>query len=80
VKNVGKVIDLFVSVQGSSTRVEKELINLDPKGIVEDKYYDKNLQRSVLITSEESYALADKNNIELPFGALGENILINYNP
>ncbi len=79
-KNVGKVIDLFVSVQGSSTRVEKESIHLDPKGIVEDKYYDKNIQRSVLITSEASYALADKNHIRLPFGALGENILINYNP
>ncbi|WP_373030120.1 MOSC domain-containing protein [Sulfurovum sp.] len=79
-KNVGKVIDLFVSVQGSSTRVEKESIHLDPKGIVEDKYYDKNIQRSVLITSEASYALAAKNHIRLPFGALGENILINYNP
>ena len=79
-KNVGKVINLFVSVQGSSTRVEKESVNLDPKGIVEDKYYDRNIQRSVLITSEASYALANKNNIQLPFGSLGENILINYNP
>ena len=42
-KNVGKVINLFVSVQGSSTRVEKESVNLDPKGIVEDKYYDTNI-------------------------------------
>ena len=79
-KNVGKIINLFVSVQGSSTRVEKESVNLDPKGIVEDKYYNKNIQRSVLITSEASYALANKNNIQLPFGSLGENILINYNP
>ena len=79
-KNVGKVIDLFVSVQGSSTRVKKESVHLDPKGIVEDKYYDKNIQRSVLITSEDSYTLANKHNIQVPFGALGENILISYNP
>ena len=80
VKNVGKVISLFISVQGSSTRVEKASFNLDPKGIVEDKYYDKNIQRSVLITSKASYDLAQKHNISLPFGSLGENILMDYNP
>lgn len=79
-KNVGKVISLFISVQGSSTRVEKASFNLDPKGIVEDKYYDKNIQRSVLITSKASYDLAQKHNISLPFGSLGENILMDYNP
>jgi MOSC domain-containing protein YiiM len=80
VKNVGKVINLFVSVQGSSTRVEKESVNLDQKGIIEDKYYDTNINRSVLITSEASYTLANDHNIQLPFGSLGENILINYDP
>ena len=79
-KNVGKVIDLFISVPGSSLRVEKQSFNLDPKGIIEDKYYDKNIQRSVLITSEASYTLARKHHIALPFGALGENILMDYNP
>jgi MOSC domain-containing protein YiiM len=80
VKNVGKVTNLFISEQGSSTRVEKELFSLDPKGIIEDKYYDTNINRSVLITSKASYTLAKDHNIQLPFGALGENILINYNP
>ena len=79
-KNVGKVIDLFVSVQGSSTRVEKEAVNLDPKGIVEDKFYDTNINRSVLITSQESYDLASSHHIKMPYGSLGENILIDYNP
>ena len=80
VKNVGKVITLFVSVPGSSTRIEKESFHLDPKGIVEDKYYDKNIHRSVLITSQESYTLASEHGIRVPIGALGENILIDYNP
>lgn len=79
-KNVGKVIDLFVSVQGSSSRVEKEAVNLDPKGIVEDKFYDTNINRSVLITSQESYDLASSHLIKMPYGSLGENILIDYNP
>ncbi len=80
VKNVGKVISLFVSVQGSSNRVEKELFHLDTKGIIEDKYHDTNINRSVLVTSEASYDLANRNNIQMPFGSLGENILIDYNP
>ncbi len=78
--SIGKVTTLFISVQGSSTRVGKDTFSLDPKGIVEDKYYDTNINRSVLITSEESYTLANKHNIQLPFGSLGENILIDYNP
>jgi len=80
VENVGKVINLFISVQGSSTRLEKESFELDPKGIIEDKYYDKNIHRSVLITSKESYDLANEHDIQIPVGALGENILIEYNP
>ena len=79
-KNVGNVIDLFISVEGSSTRINKESFTLDPKGIVEDKYYDKNIHRSVLITTQESYDLANEHDIQMPIGALGENILIDYNP
>ncbi|GIT99379.1 MOSC domain-containing protein [Sulfurovum sp. TSL1] len=79
-KNVGKVTTLFISVQGSSSRMEKEAFNLDPKGVMEDKYYDTNINRSVLLTSEASYALAGSHNITFPFGSLGENILMDYNP
>lgn len=79
-KNVGNVIDLFISVQGSSNRIEKESFHLDPRGIIEDKYYDKNIHRSVLITSQESYTLVNDHEIQMPMGALGENILIDYNP
>lgn len=79
-KNVGQVTNLFISVEGSSTRIEKTSFALDPRGIIEDKYYDKNIHRSVLITSRESYDLANEHNIQMPFGSLGENILIEYNP
>ncbi|UPT77597.1 MOSC domain-containing protein [Sulfurovum sp. XGS-02] len=79
-KNVGKVTTLFISVQGTSSRIEKKSFNLDPKGVIEDKYYDTNINRSVLLTSEASYALASGHNITFPFGSLGENILMDYNP
>ncbi|MBT8344499.1 MAG: MOSC domain-containing protein [Sulfurovum sp.] len=79
-KNVGKVINLFVSQKGNVKRVEEESLTLDPKGIVNDKFYDTNIQRSVLITSLESYTLASSHHIKMPYGSLGENVLIDYNP
>jgi len=75
---VGKIQELFYSTNDG--RVNTTTLTLDIKGVVEDKYYDKNIERSVLITSLDSYKLASKNGIDAPYSALGENILINYNP
>jgi MOSC domain-containing protein YiiM len=78
--SIGKIITLFSSTQHTGTRTEKKKLTLDEKGIVDDKYYNKSTQRSILITSKESYNLAKKYNINMAHGALGENLLITYNP
>jgi len=75
---VGKVLELFYSTD--SGRVNTDKLTLDEKGVVEDKYYNKDIQRSVLITSIESYELAVNQGIDTPYSALGENVLIDYNP
>ena len=75
---VGKVSSLFYSPPGGRTEVNS--FDLDSKGIIGDKHYNKSIDRSVLITSLESYTLAKKHGINVPYGALGENILIDYNP
>ena len=75
---VGNVFSLFYSSVNERMLVNE--LQLDTKGIVKDKHYNKNIERSVLITSIESYALAKKHGIDAPYGALGENLLINYNP
>ena len=75
---VGKILELYYSTKES--RINTNVLALDEKGVIEDKYYNKDTQRSVLITSLESYKLALKNGIEVPYSALGENILIDYNP
>ena len=77
---VGKVLSLFVSTKGSATPIEKTGIHVDEKGIIGDKHYGTDTQRSVLITSIESYRLAKDNQIEMPHSSLGENLLIDYNP
>ncbi|ABB45335.1 conserved hypothetical protein [Sulfurimonas denitrificans DSM 1251] len=79
-KKVGKVLHLFISKSGISQRFEQEKITLDKLGVNEDKFYTKNPQRSVLISSIDSYTLLKNYNIEIPFGYLGENILLDYNP
>ncbi len=77
---VGMIHGLFISVPDSKQRVPQDYLALDTYGILKDKYHHTNIQRSVLITSLESYTLANTHNISMPFGSLGENILIDYNP
>ena len=77
-QQVGKILELFYSTNNG--RVNTTSLTLDDKGVIEDKYYDKDIQRSVLIASDESYKLATSNGINAPYSALGENILTDYNP
>ncbi len=79
-EHLGKISSLFISLENSKKRVKKESLQLDTLGILSDKYYDTNVQRSILITSLLSYTLAKKYDIKMPFGSLGENLLIDYNP
>lgn len=82
-KHIGKVIQLFISIKdadGVTKTIEQEEITLDEKGVFNDKFYAKDPMRSILISSLESYTLAKENNIDMPFGSLGENILMDFNP
>lgn len=76
----GKVLGLFISTKLSSEREPRESIELEAPGVVGDKFYGKDTERSILITSIYSYDLVKGYDIEMPFGYLGENILIDYNP
>lgn len=75
---VGKVSSLFYSPLGGRTGLNA--FDLDSKGIVSDKHYNKNIDRSVLLASLESYALVKRHGIDVAYGTLGENILMDYNP
>lgn len=77
---VGNISELFISIKGDLSRTNKDKIELDKNGVKDDKFYGQNIQRSVLITSIASYDLSKQNNIDMNYGQLGENILIDYNP
>ena len=76
----GKVLKLFVSRKSDVQRSPQESIIVDGDGVLGDKFYAKDTQRSILLTSIDSYQMAEKENITMPYGSLGENILIDYNP
>lgn len=77
---VGEVFGLFVSQTENKGRVARDYITLDDGGVCEDKFYGKDIERSVLLVSKDSYKLAKENGIEVEFGKIGENILMDYNP
>ena len=74
--SVGCVFSLYYTpVDGY---IKGDTLDLDTKGILEDKHYDKRIDRSILLVSLESYALLKEYMIAMPYGILGENILIDY--
>jgi len=79
-QEVGKILKLFISIKGIEKRVEKEQLSVDENGILEDKFYAKDRQRSILLSSKESYLLTQEHSIDLNYGTLGENILMDFNP
>ena len=79
----GKVLQVFISVKnedGITTTVNQDTITLDEHGVLNDKFHSKDPQRAILLSSIESYNLAEKEGIEMPYGSLGENILMDFNP
>jgi len=78
-KEIGTVIKLFISQSHEPKRKNMMKLVLDEKGIEHDKFYDKDLTRSVLLSSTHSYTMAEEENISIEYGLLGENILIDYN-
>lgn len=74
-----RVLALFISVDNEKKRVCKEKLELDEKGVLADKFYAKNTNRLILITSAAAYMLAKGSGVELEYGDLGENILIDQN-
>ena len=75
---VGKVLSLYISNMLSNKQACHH-IHLDIKGILEDKHYNQNIQRSILISSIHSYNLVKSHDININIGTLGENILVDFN-
>jgi len=79
-KKIGEIKNLFISSKEEKKRVEKQNILVDINGIIDDKFYNTNDERAILLTSLHAYNLMKEKEIFAEYGQLGENILINFNP
>jgi len=79
-RTVGSVLALFISKKGVDAPISKDKLSLDENGIIGDKHYNTIQERTVLISTIESYAITESLNIKMPHGYLGENLLIDFNP
>jgi len=79
-QKVGHIKQLFISSIEEKKRVSLNTIEVDIKGIVNDKYYNTNQERSILISPIHAYELMKEKNIEATYGQLGENLLVDFNP
>lgn len=79
-KLLGTVVSLYVSKKGVEKREPKETLSFELDGVCEDKFKGKDVNRSVLLVSQQSYAFAQENDIDLLNGDLGENILVDFDP
>ncbi|WP_337870600.1 MOSC domain-containing protein [Meiothermus sp.] len=53
---------------------------VEGKGVEGDRHFGRHPDRAVLIAGQASYAKARQAGIELPWGALGENLLVDFDP
>lgn len=77
---IGQINQLFISNKEEKKRISRNNIIVDNNGIKEDKFYNTNKDRSILLTSIRAYELMKEKNIEATYGQLGENILTDFNP
>ena len=74
-----KVIRLFYAKPDNKPRIKANVLEIDDLGVIGDKYYNKDKNRAILLTSIKSYNIVKENNIEIKFGDLGENIIVDFN-
>ena len=77
-----KALKVYIAPKGTSgvRKEQKELILKKDYGIRGDKFAGKKLEQSVMIVGDIAYKIAKENGIALPEAALGENILLNFDP
>jgi len=77
-----KVLGTFSATINDTSKVRPKRDRLElvkDHGIKDDKFALKNLDQSVLIVPIDAYEITKKEGIELEFGSLGENILVDFN-
>ena len=77
---MSQVKKLYLSTgDKTNPRENVQSIDVDNKGVKNDKFYNTDPNRAILIASCKSYDIARNNSIAMQEGDLGENILVDFN-
>ena len=82
-RSIGKILNTFSATKESSGLPRPTVENLNlikDYGIENDKFAGKKLDQTVMIVGTKSYEIALQNGINLEFGCLGENVLLDFDP
>lgn len=73
---LGNIVKVYITTTEEPFRIETSELEVDPLGVIGDKFYGKDPTRAILVTSLDAYKIASELEISLDNGLLGENILI----
>ncbi len=82
-KVIGKVLNTFSARKGQSGMPRPKVDKLSliyEFGIKDDKFAGEDEKKSVMIVGKHAYDLVKENEIDIEYGSLGENILLDFNP
>jgi MOSC domain-containing protein YiiM len=81
---LGNVLGTFSASNDSQNSMPRpkvdSLVLIEGYGIQNDKFAQKDLDKTVMILGINSYLKAKENDISLAFGSLGENIIFDFEP
>jgi len=78
---IGRVLELYIAPVGTSgVREKRDSLHLSEVGIKDDKFANKEINKSVMIVGVKPYDMAKSSLIDIPKAALGENILLDFDP
>lgn len=75
---LGKITELFISKENYDGRINQTELAVDENGVFIDKFYGKDKVRSILIASTKAYDIVREKKIDIDYGELGENILVDF--
>lgn len=78
---MNKIVSLHAGPGSTLPKPASSQARLVPgKGVEGDRHFGKHPDRAVLVAGQVSYAQALRAGIQLPYGALGENLLVDFDP
>ncbi len=79
----GKILGLYSAAKTGQNMQRPAVDKLEMivhHGIKNDKFAGKDLDKTVMIVGKKAYDIAESKDIHLPYGSLGENILLDFDP